>query len=68
MPYIEEHTPPNLIGRQCYIFGNIHKLYNKQKEFLVALENCGETVDDVVKTFIGFVRPYIIYHKMLTFN
>ncbi|XP_018567563.1 uncharacterized protein LOC108908124 [Anoplophora glabripennis] len=62
-PYIEEHTPTNLIGRQCYIFGNIDKLYSKQKEFFVALENCGDTVDEVVKTFIDFEKLFRLYPR-----
>ncbi|KAJ8928570.1 hypothetical protein NQ314_018855 [Rhamnusium bicolor] len=61
MPYIERHTPPNLIGKNCYIFGNLEMLLRNQKQFSNALENCDEEVEDVITTFINFEHLFELY-------
>ncbi|KAJ8961154.1 hypothetical protein NQ318_008834 [Aromia moschata] len=63
IPYIARHTPPNLNGRQSYIFGNIETLYEHQKLFLEALENCEEEVEEVLKIFIDFKELFKLYPK-----
>ncbi|KAJ8920587.1 hypothetical protein NQ315_004726 [Exocentrus adspersus] len=61
VPYFDVHTPATLIKRQRCIFGNIERLYVKQKEFQEALENCEETVDEVAQTFINFENLFKLY-------
>ncbi|KAJ8974338.1 hypothetical protein NQ317_005679 [Molorchus minor] len=63
IPYIDKHTPPDKQGRQYYIFGNMLTLWEHQKGFLAALENCVEEAEEIARTFIDFKDLFKLYPK-----
>ncbi|CAH1175962.1 unnamed protein product [Phaedon cochleariae] len=60
-PYIEDNTPPHLVGMAGYLFGNIERIHRKQTKFLEALEKCSHYVNGVVRCFIDHKSVFELY-------
>lgn len=60
-PFIERHVPPHLEHYQGYLFGNLEKIYRRQRKFLQAIEKSESDVDQIIQCFIDHEFLFEMY-------
>ncbi|XP_056633433.1 uncharacterized protein LOC130443013 isoform X2 [Diorhabda sublineata] len=60
-PFIERHVPPHLEHYQGYLFGNLEKIYRRQRKFLQAMEKSDSNVDQIIHCFLDHEFLFEMY-------
>lgn len=62
-PYVEKHSPKHLIGKACYLFGNIEKVFYEEKLFYEDLLKCEADPSKIAEAFLNHANLFKMYPK-----